>query len=85
MENKKFLEITDKNGNIVKYEILSAFLNADTEKNYIIYTDNTKDEQENLNIYASIYYPNDNSKLDKIETDEEWELIENFLETLKQE
>ena len=74
--DKKILKITDENGNISEYEILSAFIWMKTKKNYIIYTDNTYDVDNNLNIYASIYYPNEPNKLDSIETEEEWHQVE---------
>ncbi len=83
MEEKKILKITDKNGKEMEYEILSTFLFAKTEKNYVIYTDNIKDEQGNLNIYASIYYPFDDTKLDNIETEEEWNAVESILNRFK--
>lgn len=83
MEEKKILKITDKNGKEMEYEILSTFFFAKTKKNYVIYTDNTKDKQGNLNIYASIYYPTDDTRLDNIETEEEWNVVESILEKLK--
>lgn len=59
-----------------------AFLWTKTNKNYIIYTDNTIDENNDLNIYASIYDPNDSTKLDEIKTDEEWSEIEKRIQIL---
>lgn len=72
MNEKKILKLTDEIGREIEYEILIAFKWTKTNKNYIVYTDNTNDENGNLNVFASIYYPNDNTKLDSIETDEEW-------------
>ena len=83
MEEKKFLELIDKNGNKIKYEILAAFQLASTEKNYVIYTDNTYDEKRKLNVFAAIYYPDDDSRLDPIETEEEWDAVECVLASLK--
>lgn len=84
MEEKKMLKLTDKNGKEKEYEILSAFHLAKTGKNYVVYTDNTNDEQGNLNVFASIYYLDDDSKLDLIETEEEWYAVESALACLKQ-
>ena len=84
MEEKKMLKITDKNGIETEYEILAAFTLPETGKNYVVYTDNTDDEEGNLNVFASIYYPDDETKFDPIETEEEWNLVENMLEFLKQ-
>ena len=83
MDDIKKLKLTDKNGNEQEYEILLAFKLPKTEKNYVVYTDNTKDESGSLNIYASIYYPDDDTRLDSIETEEEWNAIECMLKTLK--
>lgn len=82
MDNQKNLKLIDENGKETEYEILIAFKWIKTNKNYLVYTDNTNDENGNLNIYASVYYPNDNSKLDPIESDEEWDEIEKRLKNL---
>ena len=84
MEEKSMLKLTDKNGEEIEYEILSAFQLAKTGKNYVVYTDNTNDAQGNLNVFASIYYPNDDSRLDSIETEEEWDAVESALASLRQ-
>lgn len=81
--DKKILKLTDVNGIEKEYEILMFFKWFKTNRNYIIYTDNTENEDGELNILASIYYPNNNS-LDLIETDEEWDLIEQKLKELKE-
>ena len=45
-----------------------------------------KDEAGNIEVYASIYDPNDpHSKLEAIETEKEWKVIETILETLQEE
>ena len=80
MENKKtFKCVLD---NIEKeFKVLYTFKSIKTNKDYIIYTDNSYDEYKNLNIFASIYYPFDLEKeLENIETNDEWEEIEKFLE-----
>lgn len=76
MIEKKILKITDKSGEVIDYDIISAFYWIKTNKNYIIYTDNSKNEDGNLNIYASIYDPNDSTRLDDITTQEEWVEVE---------
>ena len=76
----------DENGNEVVYDVLFTFESEETGKNYIVYTDNQKDETGNIEVYASIYYPNDpQSKLEAIETEKEWKVIETILETLQEE
>lgn len=83
MNEKKTLKIIDDFGKEIEYEILIAFKWTKTNKNYIVYTDNTNDENGNLNIFAAIYYPQDDSKLDAIETDEEWDEVERRLRDLQ--
>lgn len=80
MENKKtfkcIIDNVEKN-----FEILYTFKSIKTNNDYIIYTDNSYDENKNLNIFASIYYPFDLEKsLENIESCEEWEEVEKFLE-----
>lgn len=83
---KNTFSMLDENGNEVVYDVLFTFESEETGKNYIVYTDNEKDETGNIQVYASIYYPNDpKSKLEAIETEKEWKVIETILETLQEE
>lgn len=76
----------DENGKEIIYDVLFTFESDETKKNYIVYTDNTRDEIGNIQVYASIYDPEDpNSKLEAITTDKEWKVIETILETLQEE
>ncbi|MBQ7140376.1 MAG: DUF1292 domain-containing protein [Bacilli bacterium] len=84
-KNNKFTVI-DNEGKEIECEVLFTFESDETKKNYIVYTDNTKDEIGNIKVYASIFDPNsDTTKLEPIETDKEWNIIENILETLQEE
>lgn len=85
MNEKKYLKVIDNYGKEVEYEILRAFKLQKTGKNYVVYTDNTNDEDGNLNVLASVYYPQDNSKLDSIETEEEWQEVEKRLKEIQQQ
>lgn len=83
---KNSFTMIDENGNEIVYDVLFTFESEETHKNYIVYTDNTKDTEGNVEVYASIYDPNDpHSKLEAIETDKEWKVIETILETLQEE
>ena len=83
---KNTFSMIDENGNEVVYDVLFTFESDETKKNYIAYTDQTKDENGNIQVYASIYDPNNpNSKLEPIESDKEWKVIETILETLQEE
>ena len=84
--NKSTFSMIDENGNEVVYDVLFTFESDETGKNYIVYTDNQKDETGNIEVYASIYDPeNPHSRLDAIKTEKEWKVIETILETLQEE
>ncbi len=84
MNESKYLKIVDEDGKVIEYEILCVFKLTKTDKNYIIYTDNTNNEMGDLNVYASIYYPNESNRLEVIETEEEWQEVEKRLKELQQ-
>ncbi len=82
-KNKNVLTVKEKNGKEVEYEILFEFYNEKNKKNYVGYTDNKKDEFDNLYVYASIYDPTlKNKTLQPIETEEEWDAIETIFSKL---
>ncbi len=84
-ERNSFKVINDKGEEIV-CDILFTFDSEETGKSYIVYTDNTRDEKGNIQVYASIYDPNEeNQKLEPITTDAEWKVIETILNTLQEE
>ena len=83
---KNTFTMIDENGREIVYDVLFTFESEETNKNYIVYTDNQKDETGNIEVYASIYYPDDpQSRLEAIKTDKEWKVIETILDTLQEE
>ncbi len=85
MEKNKFV-LTDEAGNETVYDVLFTFDSEETGKSYIAYTDNSKDEKGNVQVFASIYHPeSENSKLEPITTEKEWKVIETILETIQEE
>ena len=59
------------------------FDSDETNKSYIVYTDNTKDEEGNLKVYANTYDPTGKEQeLKPITEDKEWQVIENILASL---
>lgn len=85
MENNTFKVINDQ-GVEITCDILFTFDSDETKKSYIVYTDNSKDDDGNTQVYASIYDPKmENLKLEPIETEQEWKIIETILNTLQEE
>ena len=83
-EHMKF-KVIDENGKEIECEVLFSFESDETNKNYIVYTDNTIDDNGNKKVYASTFDPKEeNPILGSIETDEEWKVIENILNKLQE-
>ena len=47
MEKNNKFNVIDKDGNEIECEVLFTFESEETKKNYIVYTDNTKDNKGN--------------------------------------
>ena len=85
MEKNTF-EVVNDDGTKVVCHILFTFDSDETGKSYIVYTDDSKDSEGNVQVYASIFNPDDpNTKLEPIESEKEWKVIETILETLQEE
>ena len=86
MDGKNQFKLRDEYGKETVYDVLFTFDNEETKKSYIVYTDNSLDDKGNVQVYASVYYPGtESTKLDPIETDKEWQVIEKILETIQEE
>ena len=86
MEEKMTFKLFDDNGKEIECEVLFTFESDETGKNYMVYTDNTKDADGNTKVYAAIYNPDeDETKLKPIETDHEWTIIQKILDELQEE
>ena len=84
MDDKKILTITE-NGIDKEYEILLAYVWSKTGKNYVVYTDNSTDEDGSIRVYASVFDPTGNNPdLLPIETEKEWLVIENILASVQE-
>ena len=90
-EEKITFKLTDENGKEVEYEILFTFESNETNKNYMVYTDNTIDAEGNVKVYASSYEPKEDGSIDEntvlrpIESDEEWKIVETILDELQKD
>jgi len=86
MKEKDTFVVKNDLGEEVVCHVLFTFDSDETGKSYIVYTDNSKDETGNVQVYASIYNPEDpNSKLEPIESEKEWKVIDTILNTLQEE
>ena len=86
MEEKMTFKVTNEAGKEVEYEVLFTFDSEETKKSYMVYTDNSLDEQGNIKVYASSYIPGkEETELSPIETDKEWKIIETILNELQEQ
>lgn len=84
-EKQKFV-IKDKDGREIECEPLFTFESEETKKQYVVYTDNSKDDAGNIRVFASIYNVNDKGgELLPIKSDKEWKVIETILDTIQAE
>lgn len=86
MEDKNKFTVLDEDGKEVTCEVLFTFNSEETKKDYMVYTDNTTDEEGNIKVYASIFDPMaEKTELIPIETEREWKIIETILESIQEE
>jgi uncharacterized protein YrzB (UPF0473 family) len=83
MDEKTFTVI-DEDGNEILYEVVLTFKSDETEKSYVIYKLPGDDQEE---VFAAIYDEDakDGGNLIQIETDQEWDMVEEVLNTFLEE
>ncbi|NMD70603.1 DUF1292 domain-containing protein [Bacillus sp. DNRA2] len=84
------ITVVDENGNEQLCEVLFTFDSEEFGKSYVLYypVGAEHDDEEDIEIHASAFTPNVNGEdgdLMPIETDEEWDLIEEMLNTFLEE
>ena len=83
MYRDEILLIPDENGEEKEYAILVTFDIESKNKSYVLYTDYTKDENDNLKIFASIY--DEKWNLSPLEDVDEIEFINNYIKELEED
>ncbi len=83
-ENKGKFTIKNEEGKEIECDILFTCDLKETGKSYIVYTDNSTDEESgDIKCYASIYDPTGkDSLLQPVETEKEWQLLEKLFESI---
>ena len=78
MEEERIV-LQSEDGTSNEYTLLLLFKYLKKDKEYILYTDETYDYDDNLNIFARIFNRNNNS-VKYIEDEEEWNEVESILD-----
>lgn len=81
MEKEKQLTFIDEDGNEILCEILFTFESEEFNKNYVLFYPVSEDDSDDIEVMAASYVSSENGEgeLEPVETDEEWELIEDVL------
>ncbi|WLR44033.1 DUF1292 domain-containing protein [Bacillus carboniphilus] len=87
---EKQITIIDEDGNEQLCEVLFTFENDTYNKSYVLYypVGADQDEEDEIEIHASSFVPNENNEageLQPVESDEEWDMIEEVLNTFLEE
>lgn len=86
MSNDRKL-ITVENGNKVEYDVIIEFTSNKNGKHYVAYTNNIKDENDNVKVFIATYEIDKNDEslyvLHPIENQEEINMFNNILEDLR--
>ena len=83
MKDDMKFTIRDEQGKTIECELLFTFESDETGKTYIVYTDNTMDEDGCARVYANIYNPDGKIQFLSIETDREWKIVDEVLEQIR--
>jgi uncharacterized protein YrzB (UPF0473 family) len=77
---EEILVVTDENGEELECVIIMTFESDEFEKSYVVYR---MKEDESGEYFAASFNPDDKDEgnLNPIETDEEWDLVEEVLES----
>lgn len=83
MNEAKRISTTLSNGTKVDYNVILTFKSNITGKDYVVYTDNTYDQNKKLRFYAAIYNKElSNPFLGEPTTKEEWEEITKIVDSV---
>ena len=80
---KKMMSIVAEDGSVEEVEVILAFEFKDTKKEYVIYTKNEKDDNDNITVYVShVDRSTGEPKLLGVDDDEEWSRVKDVLREL---
>lgn len=90
---ESFFVVTSE-GEESQLDTLFSFDSIETDKSYVVFTDNSKDDAGNVQVYVSVYDPQNVKttedgrtflSLTPIETEEEWRMTQTLLDKLMEQ
>ncbi len=83
VNEKQKMTIVNEDGSTEEVEVVVAFEFKDTKKEYLIYTKNERDENDNVTVYVSnVDRSSGKPKLLGIDDEEEWNKVKDVLREL---
>lgn len=85
LEEKERIIIPDENGDEHLFEVLFTFDVDNTEQSYVAVVPADQSEEEEVEVFAFRYEERENEEdlqLFHIESDEEWDMVEEVLQTI---
>ena len=83
MQDIKRISTILSNGTKVDYNVILTFKSVLTGKNYVVYTDNTYDQNKKIRFYAAVYNPHlPTPFIGEPSTKEEWTEIVNAIDNV---
>ena len=83
MNENKMMKIVSDDGLSEEVEVVFAFEFKDNKKEYVIYTKNERDEDNNITVYVSnVDRSNGETRLLGVESEEEWNRLKDVLREL---
>ena len=83
VEEKKLMTIVNEDGTEEEVEVVVAFEFKDNKKEYVVYTKNEKDENNNIIVYVSnVDRSNGEPNLVGVEDENEWARVKDVLREL---
>lgn len=81
MQNENTLTYIDENGNEVLCEILFTFDSDEFGKSYVVFYPMSDSDEDEIEVMAASYTTENGEvgELQEVETDEEWDLIQDVL------
>lgn len=82
VKNKTTLEIVNSDGQKQTVEVILAFVSEKTNKQYIVYTQNEKNAQDMVILYASAMIESDDKIVFEDISDDEWKIVKDKMRDL---
>jgi len=82
MKNNDILILKNDKDQEIQVEVLFTYVSKDEDKNFIVYTDHSKDSDGKEKVYAGIYDEKE-SMLNPVVEKEDYDMIENILSSIE--